>query len=80
MWAYVSGVVDQALAKFSTTIEEDAAILERDNENNTLGFNKRNCVLYRKGEKAVLHFFKECASSFKLLLTLPTPEKARAFL
>lgn len=43
-------------------MDEDTAILKEDDENgNKLGFNKRNCVLYRKGEKVILHFLKDCA-------------------
>jgi len=43
-------------------LEEDNAILEKDDKEDSLGFNKRNCVLYRKGEKVILHFLKDCAS------------------
>ena len=62
VWKLIEKTVDESLAKYPTTIEEDIAILDKDEaENNALGFQIRNCILYRKGEKVVLHFLKNCA-------------------
>lgn len=58
-WNLITSVVDACLAKYPTTIEEDIELLKQDESTNTLGFNKRNCILYRKGEKQVLNSLKD---------------------
>jgi len=59
-WNHIDKVCDQYLAAYDTTIEEDTKILTEDDANgNQLGFNKRNCVLYRKSEKGVLLWMKD---------------------
>ena len=66
-WVLIDGVCDILLSKYKTTLDEDTEILKKDEvEGNpygsaALGFNKRNCVLYRRGEKVILHFLKDCA-------------------
>ena len=68
VWKLIDQVCDNALAKYTTTSAEDVAILAKDDEDGALGFNRRNCVLYRKGEKAILEFLKDCAQRvFKLV-------------
>ena len=69
VWDLINKVCDNALKAYSTTLEEDIEILKKDDEDGgQLGFNKRNCVLYRKGEKVILHFLKDCADRvFKLI-------------
>lgn len=42
------------MARYPTTLQEDIDLLAKDDTENTLGFNKRNCILFRKGEKEVL--------------------------
>ena len=42
----------EALLKYPTTYEEDLEILKDEN----LSFVKRNCVLFRSGEKEILIF------------------------
>jgi hypothetical protein len=56
-------------------MEEDEKILAQDDQDgNKLGFNKRNCVLYRKGEKVILHFLKDCASRVKKLMKMSSKD------
>jgi len=67
-WKYIDGRADAALAKYPNTLEEDNNILERDSTENFLGFNKRNCVIYRKGEKELLYYLKDCAEKVSILV------------
>ena len=43
---------EEELSHYPQTKEEDEEILQRDD----LTFNQRNCVLFRHGEKVILHF------------------------
>jgi hypothetical protein len=45
------------LAAYPNSIEEDAEILARDDKEQYLTFNQRNCVYFRKGEKEILIWF-----------------------
>ena len=36
-------------------------ILKKDDNDHSLEQNVRNCILYRKGEKQILHFMISCA-------------------
>jgi len=68
MWKKIEEVVDESIAKYPTTLEEDNAILEKDDQEQTLSYNERNCILYRQGEKIILHFLKTCSQRFVKLL------------
>ena len=48
-----------ALKLYQTTLQEDMEILAKDDQDQTLSFNLRNCVLFREGEKEILHFYIE---------------------
>ena len=37
--------------------------------------NKRNCVIFRRSEKVILHFFKDCAKKVSELMSI-SPENA----
>ena len=78
MWRHIDKVCDEALKRYPTTLEEDIELLRRDQENaGALSYNKRNCILYRKSEKEVLYFFKDCASKVEKLAKM-TEKEARA--
>jgi len=63
------------MAVYETSVEEDIKILAEDDANgNKLGYNKRNCVLYRKGEKMVLQWFKEMAAKITKFMNAPTKD------
>ena len=62
MWKFFETNIDECLSQYPTSLEEDIAILETDDKENTLGFNKRNCVTYRKMDKLLLHEFKDTAN------------------
>lgn len=55
----LTAACEQALRRFPTTLAEDETILGRPG----LSINARNAVLMRRGEKRVLHFFRELASA-----------------
>ena len=63
--------MEEALARYPTTLKEDMAILEKDDKKEeTLTYNQRNCVLYRSGEKEILEFLKTCSERFLKLFTI----------
>lgn len=53
--------MNETLARFPQTIQEDAELLKRDQETKILSNNQRNCVLFRHEEKSLLHFVKNTA-------------------
>ena len=69
-WDVIVKACDLVLSNYPTTLHEDIAILQQDDKDGALGFNKRNCILFRKGEKVVLHFFKHQATKVKKLLSM----------
>ena len=75
-WRYINKAADQALAKYSTLLEEDLEILEKDaneeDEDAKLTKNQKNCVLFRKSEKVILHFLKDCAKRVSQFVIMPT--------
>ena len=52
VWGSIKELCEQALQKYPTTWEQDNEILKDE----SLTFNQRNCVLFRSGEKEILHF------------------------
>ena len=67
------------LEEYPESLIEDDEILRKDvdaDEEEKLGVNKRNCILYRKCEKTVLLFLMECANRVEKLVDL-TPEEAK---
>ena len=72
-WRHINEVVDEALSRYDTTMEEDDLQLAADDkrlEGELLSVNNRNCILYRKSEKAILHFLKECAKRVDKIITM----------
>lgn len=57
-WKKVSAIVTAALNKYPTTLEQDKKLLSDDS---TLTYNIKNCVLFRVGEKKILHYLKDTA-------------------
>ena len=53
-----------ALAKYPNTLEQDYELLK----DSSLSFNQRNCVLFRSGEKEILHFLIEFSEYAQQLL------------
>ena len=68
VWTYLENTIDQALAKYPTTLKEDLQLLNEDIKEKKLSTNERNCLLFRKDEKKVLTFIKNCSNIVKILL------------
>jgi len=78
VWNLIDRVCDNALEQYKTTLDQDEEILKIDDEDGgQLGFNKRNCVLYRKGEKVILHFLKDCAQRVAKLVKMSQKDAKR---
>ena len=69
-WKHIKKLAEEALKRYPTTLDEDLEILARDSNERTLSNNIRNCIIYRKSEKAILHFLKECAAKAENLMKI----------
>jgi len=66
----------ESLSKFPETLEEDNKILASGKYK--MFSNERNCVLMRRGEKQVLHYFVDLADRAIPLLRMPWKDLKRA--
>lgn len=65
---FVHKMASDALALYPDSLQADQQILTKDDVEHTLTFNQRNCVLFRMGEKEILHFFIQfCEYMFSLV-------------
>ena len=60
-WLYIKQFTQQTLTKYPNTLQEDIEIVKKDEAENNLTFNEKNCVLIRKGEKEILEYLVSCA-------------------
>ena len=67
-WNKISEVCQSMLDKYPTSFEDDQKILDDDDANHNLTQNQRNCVLYRHGEKKILHFLIDTSQKIIPLL------------
>jgi hypothetical protein len=75
VWNYIDKLCNEILERYETTIEEDDKILAEDDANgNKLGLNKRNCVLFRKGEKAILVYMIDMAAKVRKFMTMSSKD------
>lgn len=58
------------LQSYPNDLEQDDKLLAQDDKQQFLSFNQRNCVLFRKGEKEILHWFIEFSSYCTRILSL----------
>jgi hypothetical protein len=65
-WTKICEVAQNQLDKYPTSYEEDEKVLEDD----SLTQNQRNCVLYRFGEKKILHFLIDTSKKIIPLLSM----------
>ena len=75
-WELVKSLCDEALKKYETSLEDDLALLEKDDKEQCLTSNERNCVLYRKGEKKILHYLLDTADKVNHVFSM-TQKEAR---
>ena len=73
-WRHISQIANESLNKYPTTIQDDNKILEEDDKKPSLGKNKRNCVLFRKIEKEIFHYLRDCARKVESLIKLSLVE------
>jgi hypothetical protein len=66
-WRKIHQIATEALAKYPTTLDEDKALLAKEDEaapaDKTLTYNTRNCVLLRVGEKKILNYLLDTATN-----------------
>lgn len=54
----VKTLCEESLKMYPHTLAEDEEALRQDDEGTKpLTFNQRNCILFRSGEKEILHWF-----------------------
>ena len=70
VWNKVISLVETSLSKYDTDLEVDNGLLEQDDNEHMLSSNERNCLLYRIGEKKILHFLKDAATNIIPLITM----------
>ena len=58
-WEFIHDLMEKYIDRYPTSIQEDIDQVINDK---TLTMNKRNCILFRKSEKVILHFMKESAA------------------
>ena len=56
VWHKIKKLAEDQLDKYPTSYQEDLELLDKDEKESGLTYNKRNCVLFRSGEKKILHF------------------------
>jgi histone-lysine N-methyltransferase SETD3 len=73
-WRKIHQIATDALAKYPTTLDEDKALLAKEadlkQEERTLTYNTRNCVLLRVGEKKILHYLLDTATNLVEMATM----------
>lgn len=70
VWNKIIGLVNLSLEKYDTGLEVDEGLLEMDDKEHNLTSNERNCLLYRIGEKQILHFLLSAAEQIIPLISM----------
>lgn len=70
MWVRIEQLVNDSMSRYTTTLQEDLELLEKDDKEHNLTYNERNCILFREGEKQILEFLKVSSWRFQKLFTL----------
>lgn len=52
-------------------------VLAKDDQEKCLTYNQRNCILFRSGEKKILHFLKDAAATFGRLTKMSLKEAVK---
>lgn len=66
VFAQIKSLCQIALEKYPNSLQKDYELLLDE----TLSFNERNCVLFRSGEKEILHFLIEFSDYVTELLNM----------
>lgn len=70
----IDRLASEALVKYPCSLQKDEQLLAEDDLKQNLSFNERNCVLFRKGEKEILHFYKDFSQYMLNLMSLKFKE------
>ena len=68
------------LVGYPTSLKYDIQLIQKDEKENKLSLNQKNCILYRMSEKKVLHFFVTCANKVKKMSTMSVKQAKREIL
>lgn len=74
VWNRIIQACTVQLDKYPTSYEEDLKLLEEDEKETKLTQNQRNCVLFRSGEKKILHFLIDAGERILPLLNMSFKE------
>lgn len=66
-WTHFKNILEEQLKEYPTTLLQDRKILE---EPNSLSVNVTNCILLRKGEKEILHYFLKIAQRMSRIFSM----------
>lgn len=73
----VKALCEISLKQYPTSYQEDLDLLESDEKEKQLTQNERSCVLFRSGEKKILHFLIDASDKIQHLFTLSLKEARR---
>lgn len=68
--AWINTESKKALNEYPQSLKEDLEIIEKDDHASYLTFNQRNCVLFRIGEKEILHWLIDFSEYALKLLSM----------
>jgi hypothetical protein len=69
-WVLIRERVQACIERFPTTLEQDRALIAKDDTEHTLTSNQRNCVNFRMGEKIIYHNLIACADAAARFATM----------
>ena len=64
MWTKIKELCEGQLAIYPNNLQQDLDLLAADDKEQQLTQNERSCVLFRKGEKKILHYLVNAADKF----------------
>lgn len=76
-WQLIKEVALMSAKGYPQTLEEDEEIIAKDNEQQYLTLNQRNCVLFRMGEKEIYRFLAECAECMQAVMSTGSVKEAK---
>lgn len=74
VWIEIRRLCEEQLGKYDTSYKEDLELLEIDEQKHNLSQNYKAAVLFRSGEKKILHYLIDCSEKITMLFTMPLKE------
>ena len=78
MWSFIKSTCELHLSRYGSTAEEDQALLDKNDTEQTLVGNEETCIIFRLGEKKCLKMWADMAEFFMKMLKMNDKE-ARKF-